>query len=37
MWDFTEERKQYRFENDYPANPPKIAWHESIEFNRTDK
>jgi hypothetical protein len=36
-WDFTEERKKYRFQNGYPASRPKIAWHESIEFKSTDK
>lgn len=36
-WDFTEERKKYRFENGYPASRPKIAWHQTIEFKRTDK
>jgi hypothetical protein len=27
-WDFTEERKQYRIENGYPANRPTKAWFE---------
>jgi hypothetical protein len=36
-WDFTEERKKYRFENGYPASRPKKAWHETIEYKRTDK
>lgn len=27
-WDFTEERKQYRIKNGYPANRPKKAWYE---------
>ncbi len=36
-WDFTEERKNYRLENSYPANRPKKAWHETIEFQRKDK
>lgn len=27
-WDFTEERKAYRFKNGYPANRPLRAWHE---------
>jgi hypothetical protein len=36
-WNFTEERKKYRFENGYPASRPKKAWHETIEYKRTDK
>ncbi len=36
-WDFTEQRKKYRLENGYPANRPKKAWHETIEYKRTDK
>jgi hypothetical protein len=36
-WNFTEERKKYRLENGYPANRPQKAWHETIEYNRTDK
>jgi len=36
-WDFTEERKKYRFENGYPASRPKKAWHEIIEYQRNDK
>ena len=36
-WSFTEERKKYRFENGYPASRPKKAWHETIEYKRTDK
>jgi Pathogenicity locus len=35
-WNFTEERKKYRFENGYPASRPKKAWHETIEFKRVD-
>ena len=27
-WDFTEERKKYRFANGYPANRPRKAWFE---------
>ncbi len=27
-WDFTEERKNYRAENGYPANRPRKAWFE---------
>jgi hypothetical protein len=36
-WNFTEVRKKYRFENGYPASRPKKAWHETIEYKRTDK
>lgn len=36
-WNFTEERKKYRFENGYPSSRPKKAWHETIEYKRTDK
>jgi hypothetical protein len=36
-WNFTEERKKYRFENGYPASRPKKAWHDTIEYKRTDK
>jgi hypothetical protein len=35
-WNFTVERKKYRFENGYPASRPKLAWHETIEFKRAD-
>jgi len=27
-WNFTEERKKYRFESGYPGNRPGKAWHE---------
>jgi hypothetical protein len=36
-WKFTEERKRYRFENGYPTSRPQKAWHETIEYKRTDK
>ncbi|OYZ51571.1 MAG: Pathogenicity locus [Bacteroidetes bacterium 24-39-8] len=36
-WDFTEERKKYRFENGYPASRPKQAWHQTILFKQNDK
>jgi Pathogenicity locus len=35
-WNFTVERKKYRFQNGYPASRPKIAWHETPEFKRVD-
>ncbi|TDE17127.1 helix-hairpin-helix domain-containing protein [Dyadobacter psychrotolerans] len=36
-WNFTEERKKYRLENGYPASRPKKAWHETVEYKRTDE
>lgn len=27
-WDFTTERKAYRLEHGYPADRPRLAWHE---------
>lgn len=36
-WDFTEQRKKFRLENGYPTSRPKKAWHETLEFKRTDK
>lgn len=30
-WDFTGERKKYRFEQGYPANRPEKAWHEALQ------
>jgi hypothetical protein len=36
-WSFTEERKKYRLENGYPANRPKLPWHETVEYKREDK
>ncbi len=35
-WSFTAERKKYRLNNGYPANRPKKAWHERIEYQRSD-
>jgi len=35
-WDFTEERKQYRTENGYPANRPKKAWFELEKYQKKD-
>ncbi|MES1219782.1 MAG: helix-hairpin-helix domain-containing protein [Bacteroidota bacterium] len=35
-WDFTKERKKYRIENGYPANRPGKAWHESVEYLRSN-
>jgi len=35
-WSFTEERKIFRNENCYPRTRPQKAWHETIEFVRTD-
>jgi Pathogenicity locus len=35
-WNFTVERKKYRFVNGYPARGPKIAWYETKEFKRGD-
>lgn len=34
-WDFTEERKQYRIENGYPANRPKKAWFELEKYQKS--
>lgn len=31
-WNFTEERKKYRMEKGYPANRPKLAWHETLGY-----
>jgi len=36
-WDFTEERKQYRIENGYPANRPKKAWFELEKYQNKSK
>ncbi|MCX6231541.1 MAG: Pathogenicity locus [Bacteroidetes bacterium] len=33
-WDFTDERKNYRLENGYPASRPKKAWHETLDYKR---
>jgi hypothetical protein len=35
-WSFTEERKIFRNENGYPRTRPQKAWHETIDFVRTD-
>jgi Pathogenicity locus len=35
-WNFTVERKKYRFQNGYPASRPKLAWYETKEFKRAD-
>jgi Pathogenicity locus len=35
-WNFTVERKKYRFKNGYPASRPQKAWHETKEFKRVD-
>ena len=35
-WDFTEERKMYRFENGYPADRPQKAWHQTSEYKSID-
>lgn len=31
-WNFTAERKKYRFENGYPSDRPQLAWHETPEY-----
>ena len=31
-WDFTAERKQYRLENNYPADRPEKAWFELAKY-----
>jgi hypothetical protein len=36
-WDFTEERKQHRIENGYPANRPKKAWFELEQYQKRIK
>lgn len=36
-WDFTQARKNYRTENGYPASRPKLAWHETLEYQQAEK
>jgi len=36
-WDFTDERKEYRLRNGYPAGRPETAWHQTIPYKRKDK
>jgi hypothetical protein len=36
-WDFTNERKKYRAENGYPTNRPKLAWHETLAYQRKNE
>ena len=35
--DFTEERKEYRRQNGYPASRPETAWHQTVAYKREDK
>jgi len=35
-WDFTEERKQYRIENGYPADRPQKAWFELERYMKEE-
>lgn len=36
-WDFTPARKDYRTANGYPASRPKLAWHETVGYQREGK
>ena len=36
-WDFTEERKKFRYENGYPKSRPQKSWVEIIGYAGKDK